>query len=343
VETFKGICAMTITPEQQAELDENNTHVSSSVTQRPCVPALEEIIGKVHPVLDHGFIRVIDYMGDDAAITQAARVSYGRGTKRVSEDRGLIEYLIRHRHSTPLEQCIIKYHMKLPIFVARQLIRHRTASVNEYSARYSILAKEFYFPKQENVAPQSKTNRQGRSDEHLDDTEYERTKNTIFTHSHQSYDLYTALLAEEDDPHNFYYMQKDFPGIARELARMVLPLNVYTEWYWTIDLHNLLHFLSLRMDKHAQWEIRAYASIMGDIVAKWCPFAWDAWNNCVFNGVHLTKKQWDVLCYLMQDIDVADNGFIQGEDIFAKFKEHNNIGKREYDELIDIIKTEGIS
>ena len=196
-------------------------------------------------MLDHGFVRVIDYMGDDAAIVQAARVSYGRGTRRVSEDAGLIRYLMRHRHSTPFEMCEIKYHVKLPIFVARQWIRHRTANVNEYSARYSILDREFYLPAPEHLAAQSAVNRQGRGDVLAGD-EAAQVLDLLREDATRSYDHYAEMLNEDEqgaprDPAR--------QGLARELARMNLTLNTYTQWYWKIDLHNLLHFLSLRADR----------------------------------------------------------------------------------------------
>ena len=210
------------------------------------------------PVLDHGFVRVIDYMGDDAAIVQAARVSYGRGTRRVSEDAGLIRYLMRHRHSTPFEMCEIKYHVKLPIFVARQWIRHRTANVNEYSARYSILDREFYIPAPEHLAAQSAVNRQGRGDVLAGD-EAAQVLDLLREDATRCYDHYAEMLNEDAtgaprDPSR--------QGLARELARMNLTLNTYTQWYWKIDLHNLFHFLSLRADAHAQYEIRVYAEAM---------------------------------------------------------------------------------
>jgi thymidylate synthase (FAD) len=233
---------------------------------------LEEILYEARPVLDHGFVRVIDYMGDDGAIVQAARVSYGRGTRRVSEDRGLINYLMRHRHTTPFEMCEIKYHVKLPIFVARQWIRHRTANVNEYSARYSILDNEFYIPAPEHLAAQAATNRQGRGDV-LEGEPARRVLDLLREDAERAYAGYAEMLNEDDtgaarDP--------AWPGLARELARMNLSLNFYTQWYWKTDLHNLLHFLSLRADPHAQYEIRAYADAMLETVKRWVPMAYAA-------------------------------------------------------------------
>src|ERR1700744_2714030 len=239
----------------------------TSPTRRATVPALEEILYEALPVLDHGFIRVVDYMGDDAAIVHAARVSYGRGTRRVSEDQGLINYLMRHRHTTPFEMCEIKYHVKLPIFVARQWIRHRTANVNEYSARYSILDNEFYIPAPEHLAAQAATNRQGRGDV-LEGQAAKRVLDLLREDSERAYAGYAEMLNENDagnprDP--------SWPGLARELARMNLSLNFYTQWYWKIDLNNLMHFLSLRADAHAQYEIRAYAEAMIGTLERWVP------------------------------------------------------------------------
>ncbi|MDR3536544.1 MAG: FAD-dependent thymidylate synthase, partial [Acetobacteraceae bacterium] len=241
---------MALTEDQAAQIAA--ARAQSATTARPTVPALEALLYEAIPLLDHGFVRVIDYMGDDAAIVQAARVSYGRGTRRVSEDAGLIRYLMRHRHSTPFEMCEIKYHVKLPIFVARQWIRHRTANVNEYSARYSILDREFYIPAPEQLAAQSATNRQGRGDV-LAGEEAARVLDLLREDATRCYDHYAAMLNEDAagapvDP--------DRQGLARELARMNLTLNTYTQWYWKIDLHNLFHFLSLRADPHAQYEIR---------------------------------------------------------------------------------------
>ena len=244
----------------------------STPTRRATVPALEEILYEALPVLDHGFVRVVDYMGDDAAVVQAARVSYGRGTRKVSEDRGLIHYLMRHRHSTPFEMCEIKFHVKLPIFVARQWIRHRTANVNEYSARYSILDNEFYMPAPAQLAAQSASNRQGRGDV-LEGDEAARVLDLLRDDSHRQYDHYADMLNENDAGEAIDPARR---GLARELARMSLTLNFYTQWYWKIDLHNLMHFLSLRADPHAQHEIRVYAEAMLDVMRRWVPLCHDA-------------------------------------------------------------------
>ena len=269
---------MPLTPDQEKEIAAERGATRS--TRRATASALEEILYEALPVLDHGFVRVVDYMGDDAAIVQAARVSYGRGTRRVSEDRGLINYLMRHRHTTPFEMCEIKYHVKLPIFVARQWIRHRTANVNEYSARYSILDNEFYIPAPEHLASQATVNRQGRGSA-IEGEAAQRVLDLLREDAERAYAGYTELLNEDEagarrDP--------SWPGLARELARMNLSLNFYTQWYWKTDLHNLMHFLSLRADPHAQYEIRAYAEVMLDTVKRWVPMAYEAFLEYRMNA-----------------------------------------------------------
>jgi thymidylate synthase (FAD) len=274
---------MPLSTDQQAEIEQ--ARGAAQATHRVVAPALEEILYKALPVLDHGFVRVIDYMGDDAAVVQAARVSYGRGTKKVSEDKGLINYLIRHRHTTPFEMCEIKYHVKLPIFVARQWIRHRTANVNEYSARYSILDNEFYMPRPEHLASQSANNRQGR-DAVLAGKEAERVFDILRKDSELVYEHYMEMLNEGEagaplDPER--------SGLARERARMNLSLAFYTQWYWKTNLHNLMHFLSLRADAHAQYEIRVYADVMIDTMKRWTPICHDAFLEYRMGGAHLSK------------------------------------------------------
>ena len=254
-------------------------------TKRATVPKLEEILYEPLQVLDHGFVRVVDYMGDDSAIVQSARVSYGKGTKKVNEDRGLINYLMRHWHTTPFEMCEIKFHVKLPIFVARQWIRHRTANVNEYSARYSIMDKEFYLPKLEHLATQSTVNNQGRGDT-LDANYAQEVLDLLKRDAMQNYDTYEYLLNGKDESR---------PGLARELARMNLPVSYYTQWYWKIDLHNLMHFLRLRADAHAQYEIQAYADVMIDVLKRWVPFAYDAFMDYRFGAVTFSSKMLKVL------------------------------------------------
>jgi len=237
-------------------------------------------------VLDHGFVRVIDYMGDDSSIVQAARVSYGKGTKKLNQDKNLINYLLSHKHSTPFEMNEIKFHIKLPIFVARQWIRHRTANVNEYSARYSILDNEFYVPKAQDVKPQSKQNNQGRSGE-IDNNLSERYISSIKENAQINFSTYHHLLNlnEEGIP-----LDENRLGIARELARMVLPLNSYTQWYWKIDLHNLMHFLALRFDPHAQYEIRVYADVIIEILKKWVPLTYEAFLKNRLNSLTLSSE-----------------------------------------------------
>ncbi|AIL12882.1 FAD-dependent thymidylate synthase [Candidatus Paracaedimonas acanthamoebae] len=254
-------------------------------TRRATVPTLEEILYQPISVLDHGFIRVIDYMGDDTAIVQAARVSYGKGTKQIQQDKGLINYLMRHRHTTPFEMCEIKYHIKLPIFVARQWIRHRTANVNEYSARYSILGKEYYIPRAEDLSVQSTTNRQGRGSA-MSSEESAKVLDLLRKDAELVYEHYEDMLNQDQEGN---ILDPNRSGLTRELARMNLTLNYYTEWYWKIDLHNLLHFTSLRGDPHAQYEIRAYVNILLDTIKKWVPFAYDAFIEYRLEGAHISR------------------------------------------------------
>lgn len=300
---------MSLTKEQQSELSEITSQ--QFTTKRPTVPALEEILYEPLKVLDHGFVRVIDYMGDDAAIVQAARVSYGKGTKKVNEDRGLIRYLMRHWHSTPFEMCEMKFHIKLPIFIARQWIRHRTANVNEYSARYSILDKEFYIPAQEQLAVQSASNRQGRGDV-LTGKEAERVLQLLKEDSEKVYDHYEEML------------NPDGIALARELARMNLTLNYYTQWYWKTDLHNLMHFLRLRADAHAQYEIRAYADVMIDVLKKWVPAAHEAFLDYRQNAQNLSAQAFEVI-----------KRMIAGEKVT---EESSGLTKREWAELQETLK-----
>jgi len=275
---------MSLTDEQRAEIEAQRGQRHD--TGRPTVAALEEMLYRAVPVLDHGFLRVIDYMGDDGAIVQAARVSYGRGTRRVSEDAGLIRYLMRHRHSTPFEMCEIKFHVKLPIFVARQWIRHRMANVNEYSARYSILDREFYLPAPEHLAAQSAVNRQGRGAV-LDGAEAAEVLDLLRGDAGRTYDHYLAMLNEDAEGQARDPGRK---GLARELARMNLTLNTYTQWYWKVDLQNLLHFLSLRADAHAQYEIRVYAEAMMEVVKAWVPAAFQAFLDYRLGAVTLSAQ-----------------------------------------------------
>ena len=275
---------MSLSPEQQAEIDDLRARPQS--TLRAVAPGMEGHLYTAYPVLDHGFVRVVDYMGDDAAICQAARVSYGRGTKSVSNDEGLIRYLMRHWHSTPFEMCEIKLHVKLPVFVARQWIRHRTANVNEYSARYSILDREFYIPAPEHLAAQSRVNNQGRG-EVLQGAEAQRVLDILREDAMRAYDHYEDMLTPDAEAGK--------QGLARELARMNLPANVYTQWYWKTNLHNLFHFLRLRVDFHAQYEIRVYAETMCRIVKDWVPDAYGAFEDYRLGGVNLSGRAVEVL------------------------------------------------
>jgi thymidylate synthase (FAD) len=290
---------MSLSAQQLEEI--NNQRAEQNGTHRAPAPGLEEILYKALPALDHGFVRVIDYMGNDHAITQAARVSYGKGTKIISQDKGLIDYLMRHRHTTPFEMCEIKYHIKLPIFIARQWIRHRTANVNEYSARYSILGKEFYIPEPNQLALQSNTNRQGRG-ETLSAEESARVLELLRADSERVYDHYQEMLNEDEHGE---ILNPERSGLTRELARMNLTLNYYTEWYWKIDLHNLLHFLSLRADSHAQYEIRVYAETMLETVKRWVPIAYDAFMKYNKNAVRLSSAAVDVTRRLIQGENVT--------------------------------------
>ena len=306
-----------MTEAQEAEVQELRDTVTQ--TRRVTAPGLEEILYQPIPVLDHGFVRVIDYMGDDAAIVQAARVSYGKGTKQTRGDTGLIHYLLRHRHTTPFEMCEIKYHIKLPIFVARQWIRHRTANVNEYSARYSILDKEFYIPAPEHLAAQSSINRQGRG-ETLEGAAAERVLELLKTDAAQTYDHYLEMLNERPDG---TAIEEGRAGLARELARMNLPLNIYTQWYWKCDLHNLMHFLALRADPHAQYEIRIYAEAMIDTLRRWVPATYEAFESYVTEGVNLSGGGLAVVRRLLAGDAVT--------------QEQSGLTKREWRELMDTL------
>ena len=292
---------MSLTPQQQAEIDAQRA--APTPTLRAVAPGIEARLYTAHPVLDHGFVRVIDYMGDDAAICQAARVSYGKGTKSVSNDEGLIRYLMRHWHSTPFEMCEIKLHVKLPVFVARQWIRHRTANVNEYSARYSILDREFYIPAPEHVAAQSVVNNQGRG-EMLEGDEAARVLEILKADSTRAYDNYQAMISDDGQQ-----------GLARELARMNLPANIYTQWYWKVDLHNLFHFLRLRADAHAQYEIRVYAETICDIVADWVPFAYRAFADYRLGGAQLSGAALECVRRMLKGEKVTqeNSGMSKGE------------------------------
>ena len=301
---------MTLTAIQKQEVKSQKTLVNK--TLRATVDDLEAVLYDPFPVLDHGFVRVVDYMGNDSAIVQAARVSYGIGTKQVNQDAGLINYLLRHRHTTPFEMCEIKFHLKMPIFVARQWIRHRTANVNEYSARYSVLDKEFYIPTAEQLAAQSSINHQGRSEEKLSDEEARRVIEILKGDSDQCYSHYEELMNCSADGNIIDPAKK---GIARELARMNLPINIYTQWYWKIDLHNLMHFLFLRADSHAQYEIRIFAQTMLDIVKRWVPITYEAFMDHRVNATEISAKGLEVIKHMIDGkrTDQASSGMSKRE------------------------------
>ena len=284
---------MPLTPEQKAEIEA--LRKIQYTTRRATVPAIEEILYQPFDVLDNGFIRVIDYMGDDAAIVQAARVSYGRGTKQTRDDQGLINYLMRNAHTSPFEMCAIKLHVKLPIFVARQWIRHRMANVNEYSARYSVLDNEFYTPPIEQLSAQSSVNKQGRESS-LGTNRAEQILDLLKSDASQSFDHYFQMLNRNQEGEEIIPGET---GLARELARIGLPLSTYTQWYWKIDLHNLLHFVNLRADSHAQWEIQEYARIILNILQLWVPLVTKAFINYRTGGAHLSEEGLSVVRMLL--------------------------------------------
>ena len=304
---------MPVNKEQLEEIEALRSEKTE--TARVTAPELEAVLYQPIEVLDHGFVRVIDYMGDDSSVVQSARVSYGKGTKKISNDKGLIKYLMRHRHSTPFEMCEIKFHIKLPIFIARQWIRHRTANVNEYSARYSILDKEFYIPSAKNLAAQSQINNQGRGDA-LTDDEASNVIQILKNDAEQTYANYETLLNENSSGG---VLDVSKSGIARELARMNLTLNTYTQWYWKIDLNNLLHFLALRADDHAQYEIRVYADVMLDLVKKWVPLTYEAFEDYRMGGTELSAKEIKLMRKLLK-----------GEKVSF---EEEGLSKREWSEL----------
>jgi len=305
---------MKLTIEQQRDIQDQQSQ--KNTTKRVTANELEKILYEAIPILDHGFIRVVDYMGNDSSIVQAARVSYGKGTKKVNTDSGLIKYLMRHWHSTPFEMCEIKYHVKLPIFIARQWIRHRTANVNEYSARYSILDKEFYLPKSENLAAQSQSNRQGRGNV-LEGDQAKKVLDLLKGDAERTYNNYEEMLNERYDGS---VIDENKIGLARELARMNLTLNTYTQWYWKTDLLNLMNFLRLRADHHAQYEIRTYAEAMLDTLKKWVPITYEAFMDYRVGGTEVSAKGKIILQKL-----------IKGENVNV---EQSGLSKREWNELM---------
>jgi thymidylate synthase (FAD) len=314
---------MELTSEQKKEIQEQQSQSNS--TKRVTSPELEKVLYEAIPVLDHGFIRVIDYMGDDSSIVQSARVSYGKGTKKVSTDEGLIRYLMRHWHSTPFEMCEIKYHVKLPIFIARQWIRHRTANVNEYSARYSILDKEFYIPTKEQLSAQATNNRQGRGDL-ITGQQADEVLKILKDDAVRTYDNYEKMLNERFDG---TIIDEKKSGLARELARMNLTLNSYTQWYWKTDLLNLMNFLFLRGDSHAQYEIRVYAEKMLETVKKWVPITHAAFLDYRVGAAHLSSKGLKIV-----------KSMINGNKISY---EDSGLSKREWNELMEVIDKKNLT
>lgn len=267
---------------------------------------------KVIRVLNHGFVRLVDHMGDDNSIVQAARVSYGQGTKMVNEDRGLIRYLLRHLHTTPFEMVEFKFHVKLPIFVARQWIRHRTANVNEYSGRYSVMSNEFYVPSADQIRAQSENNKQGRVDTAFPSDSAERIIDAMTSQQSDAYSNYQSLLDE---------------NLAREIARINLPVSNYTEWYWKIDLHNLFHFLRLRIDAHAQYEIRVYGEAIAELVKPIVPHAWEAFEDYILHAERFSRLELKALKSMLPDE-------LPSKESLSKF----GLKAREAQELVEKLK-----
>ncbi len=295
----------------------------ADATRRPTTAEAEEILGLYFPVLDHGFVALVDYMGTDGCIERAARVSYGYGTRKKSLTRGLIRYLRRHKHTTPSEMVELKFHCCMPIFVARQWIRHRTASVNELSGRYSLIPMLFYAPPPEQLQTQSRKNNQGRSGAALDEAlraEAERRWKAVREHAAGAYEWLTG----ED--------------VARELARIDLPLSTYTQWYWKIDLHNLLHFLTLRVDPHAQWEIQEYGRVMAGMLKRVAPLSYEAWIDYDVCGARLSRMELEALRRVLS----AAGGAIQARgELSAADLEGAGMSKREIDELFAKLQPAG--
>ncbi len=292
-------------------------------TKRPTIPEAEEILGGYFPVLDHGFVALVDYMGGDESIERAARVSYGYGTRPRSQTRGLIRYLRRHKHTTPSEMVELKFHCCMPLFVARQWIRHRTANVNEYSGRYSLMPLLFYTPEHEHFAKQSQTNRQGRAEGAVDPELYREAVRRWEEIRRVSAETYSWLVAED---------------VARELARIDLPLSTYTQWYWKIDLHNLLHFLTLRVDPHAQWEIRAYAEVIAGILKRVAPLSYEAWIDYDVAGASFSRAELEALQRLLEPTEDGvrvrpDPGSVTRAEL-----EELGLSAREVRELLDKLR-----
>jgi thymidylate synthase (FAD) len=299
---------------------------SAHATRRPSSPGAEEILGLYFPVLDNGFVSLVDYMGTDECIERAARVSYGYGTRKANLTRGLLRYLRRHLHTTPSEMVEFKFHCCMPMFVARQWIRHRTASVNEYSGRYSLMPMVFYTPSSEQLQTQSKVNNQGRSGDPVAEAKYQQAIqrwNEIRTRSREAYEWMTS---EE---------------IARELARIDLPLSTYTQWYWKIDLHNLLHFLRLRVDTHAQWEIQEFGKVMAGMLKRVAPLSYEAWIDYDVCGTRLSRMELDALRKLVR-VNESKLDSISGASLDVADFEALGISKRELRELTDKLTHSGV-
>jgi thymidylate synthase (FAD) len=290
-------------------------------TKRPTVPAAEEILGRYYPVLDHGFVALLDYMGSDAAVEQAARVSYGAGTRKVSETRGLIRYLRRHRHTTPSEMVELKFHCAMPMFVARQWIRHRTASVNELSARYSLMPLLFYTPKPEHFEFQSRSNKQGREGGVAPEVYREAVER------------WERLRASAGETYGWLLEQ----DVAREIARIDLPVSTYTQWYWKIDLHNLLHFLSLRVDPRAQWEIREFARVIAAMVKRVAPLSYEAWVDYELESRPLTRAEREALSRL---VDASEERLVAraGAVVTKEAMKEVGLSPREIRELVEKLR-----
>lgn len=296
-------------------------------TFRPVNLGAEEWMGAVIPVLDHGFVYLVDYQGSDQAIEQAARVSYGEGTRKTSETKGLLRYLMRNEHTSPFEMADIKFHAKMPIFVARQWVRHRTASLNEYSARYSVVKDEFYIPNPDEISVQSMDNKQGRGEiVSLEKSGEVRIKLKNFYK--ESNDLYQILLNDDNEGY----------GLARELARTVLPVASYTEWYWKINLHNMLHFLKLRMNPHAQYEIQEYANAMAEIIKDSFPITWEAFSDYQLNATKITRPEKEIIVEMLKKRRIV----FSVEEIKHTADQNGLKNKREIEELIDKINNFGL-
>ena len=311
-----------------------NIELQEEITKRPVNPGAEKWIGRPIPVLDHGFVYLVDYMGDDQSVEQAARASFGEGTRTTSETEGLVRSLRRRRHTTPFEMVEFKFYAKMPIFVARQWVRHRTANINEYSGRYSILEKEFYIPEPEVIAEQSKSDKQGRewvvSEEQAD-----VVRKILIEDALRNYAHYEELLNDDGEGSP---LDPTKPMVARELARMDLTLNYYTQWYWKIDLHNLFHFLKLRMDHHAQWEIRQYANAMGEIVKDSVPIAWEAFEDYEKEATYFSRFEKNIISKLLKD-----HGFeVEKEEVLQIADEIGLKNKRERGELVEKFESLGI-